>query len=73
MESKVIPVRMAPEEVAELDKIAKSFTYWKRSDVIRAAVQLMARFATPAQQLEIMAGYGSLWKDYKFTITNEQL
>ena len=64
---------MAPEEVAELDKITKSFSYWKRSDVIRAAVQLMARFATPAQQFEIMGGYGQMWKGYKFTITNEQV
>lgn len=73
METKIIPVRMTPEEVEELEKITKSFRYYKRSDVIRAAVQFMARFATPTMQWKIMAGYGSRWKDYKFTITNEQL
>lgn len=73
MESKVIPVRMTPEEVVELEKITKSFRYYKRSDVIRAAVQLMARYASPTMQQQIMAGYGLRWKGYKFTITNEQL
>lgn len=73
MESKVIPVRMTPEEVEELEKINKTYRYYKRSDVIRAAVQLMARYASPTMQQQIMAGYGSRWKGYKFTITNEQL
>lgn len=73
MESKVIPVRMTPEEVVELEKITKSFRYRKRSDVIRAAVQLMARYASPTMQQQIMAGYGVRWRGYKFTITNEQL
>lgn len=73
MESKVIPVRMTPEEIEELEKINKTYRYYKRSDVIRAAIQLMARYASPTMQQQIMAGYGSRWKGYKFTITNEQL
>ena len=73
MESKVIPVRMTLEEVVELEKITESFRYYKRSDIIRAAVQLMARYASAGMQQQILAGYGSRWKGYKFTITNEQL
>lgn len=73
MESKIIPVRMTPEEVAELDAIASKSRYWKRSDVVRAALQFMTKYATPGMQSHIMAGYFSRWRDYNFTITNEQL
>lgn len=64
---------MSSEELAELEKMAGEFRYWKRSDVVRAAVQFMAKFATPNMLYQIMAGYGRQWKDYQFTITNEQL
>lgn len=64
---------MTDEELKELEKIAGEFRYWKRSDVVRAAVQFMAKYATPGMRYQIMAGYGHQWKDYQFTITHEQL
>lgn len=73
METKIVPVRMTDDEVKELDAIASKSRFWKRSDVVRAAVQFMSKYATPGMQAHIMAGYFSRWRDYNFTITNEQL
>lgn len=73
MEAKIVPVRMTDDEVKELDAMVIHSRYWKRSDLVRAAVQFMSKYATPHMQAQIMAGYFNRWRDYNFTITNEQL
>ena len=70
---KVQSFRLDESDIEIIDKMAARLSYDNRSDVVRAAVQFLFRYATHVGYLKIMAGYRQNWKDYNFTITDEQL
>lgn len=70
---KVQSFRLTESDIDKIDQLAARTSYDKRSDVIRAAVQFLYRYATHVGYMKIMAGYRQNWKDYNFTITDEQL
>lgn len=70
---KVTSVRLTETETANLEKVATNYRYFKRSDVIRAAIQFFDRYATSGMKHEILAGYGRQWKGYDFTIEKNDL
>ena len=70
---KVLSVRLSESELANIEKVAKNYRYFKRSDVIRAAIQFFERYATSGMKHEILAGYGQNWKGYEFTIEKGDL
>lgn len=70
---KVQSFRLSESDINIIDKMAARLSYDNRSDVVRAAVQFLFRYATHVGYMKIMAGYRQNWKDYNFTITDEQL
>lgn len=70
---KVITLRMPEEDIQQLEKLSKYFTYYKRSAFIRAATEFFLKYADRTMQLEIMAGYVRHWKGYDFQIKKNQL
>lgn len=70
---KVISVRLTEPEIEALDKEARKYYYYKRSDIIRAAVQFFDRYATDGLKHHILAGYGNRWRGYEFTIEKSDL
>lgn len=70
---KVCSFRLTESDINKIDEMALRTSYDMRSDVVRAAVQFLYRYATRVGYMKIMAGYRQNWKDYNFTITDEQL
>ena len=70
---KVQSYRLTESDIDKIDQMADRCYYDKKSDVVRAAVQFLHRYATPRMFSVIMAGYHQNWKNYNFTITDEQL
>ena len=70
---KILSFRLTESDLEKIDQLAARTSYDKRSDVIRAAVQFLYRYANKVDYMNIMAGYRHNWKDYNFTITDEQL
>ena len=70
---KVTSVRLTETETASLEEVASHYYYFKRSDVIRAAIQFFDRYATSHMKHEILAGYGHNWRGYEFTIAKGDL
>lgn len=70
---KVTSIRLTETETANLEEVAKNYRYFKRSVVIRAAIQFYLRYATSEMKHEILAGYGNNWRGYQFTIEKGDL
>ena len=70
---KVQSFRLTESDIDKINQMAGRSFFNNKSHVVRAAVQFLHRYATPKMFDVIMAGYLHNWKDYNFTITNEQL
>ena len=69
----VVTLRMHPDEIKALDDLASSYYYYKRSDMIRAAVQFFTKVCPKRAQYQIIASYGNGWKKGEYTIEYKDL
>ena len=73
MESKVVNVRMSDKEIELLDRLAGKSKYYKRSDIIRCAVQFLSEMEKKGHFYMIMDAYHERWKYYNFELSDGQI